>query len=131
MQLYGSDDACALTKEQLSTTKAIWFGSLAVIVSVLGTILALAAFVVRDPPPPLFRSSRPLGDRLRMVMIAIRRRKNKANIKIVEVIKEVPVEKVVFRDVPVEVVKREVVHIPVYTNDPSLLGKSFKETEEQ
>jgi hypothetical protein len=139
MQLHGSDDACALTEEQLSTTKAIWFGSLAVIVSALGTILALAAFVVRDPPPPLIRSSRPLGDRLRMAMIAVRRRMNKANIRtvevpverVVEVVKEVPVDKVVFRDVPVEIVKREVVHVPVYSNDPSLLGKSFKATEEK
>ncbi len=139
MQLYGSEDACALTEEELSVTKAIWFGSLAIIVSALGTILALAAFVVREPPKPLIVSSRPLGDRFRMMWVAIRRRANKPKIKtvevpvekIVEVVKEVPVDKVAFRDVPVEVIKREVVHIPVYTNDPSLLGKTFKATEGQ
>ena len=32
-------------------------------------------------------------------------------------------DKVVFKEVPVEVVKKEVVHVPVYTNDKSLLGK--------
>jgi|TARA_B100002003_G_scaffold175324_1_gene163188 hypothetical protein len=51
--------------------------------------------------------------------------------KIVEVTKEVPVDKVAFKEVPVEVVKREVVHIPVYTNDPSLLGKKFETQSEQ
>jgi 5'-3' exonuclease len=37
------------------------------------------------------------------------------------VIKEVPVDKVVFRDIPVEVVKKEIIHTPIYTNDPDLL----------
>jgi len=136
MQLYGSNDACALEEEQLSFTKAIWFGSLAIIVSVLGTILALAAFVVRHPP---VSSSRPLGKRLRFCLLSIRKRMNKPRVvtetveveKIVEVVKEIPVDKIVFKEVPVEIVKREVVHIPVYTNDPSLLGKKFKAHNEQ
>jgi hypothetical protein len=135
MQLFGSDDACALEEEQLSTTKAIWFGSLAIIVSALGTILALAAFVVRHPPT----SSRPLGMRFRLAFLAIRKRMNNPRIvtekveieKIVEVTKEVPVDRVAFKEVPVEVVKREVVHIPVYTNDPSLLGKNYETQSEQ
>jgi 5'-3' exonuclease len=41
--------------------------------------------------------------------------------KIVEIIKEVPVDKVVFQEVPVEVVRKEVIHTPIYTNDPDLL----------
>ncbi len=135
MQLYGSDDACALEEEQLSFTKAIWFGSLAIIVSALGTILALAAFVVRHPPT----SSRPLSMRFRLAFLAIRKRMRNPRIvtrkveveKIVEVTREVPVDRVAFKEVPVEVVKREVVHIPVYTNDPSLLGKNFKTQSEQ
>ena len=135
MQIFGSDDACALEEEQLSFTKAIWFGSLAIIVSTLGTILALAACVVRHPPVP----TGPLGMRLRLALLAIRKRMNNPRVviknveveKIVEVTKEVPVDKVAFKEVPVEVVKREVVHIPVYTNDPSLLGKKFETQSEQ
>jgi hypothetical protein len=135
MQLYGSDDACALEEDQLSFTKAIWFGSLAIIVSALGTILAFAALVVRHPPA----STRPLGMRIRLALLAIRRRMNNPRVvtknveveKIVEVTKEIPVDKVVFKEVPVEVVRREVVHIPVYTNDPSLLGKNFEPQSEQ
>ena len=51
--------------------------------------------------------------------------------KIVKEIKEVPVEKivketvevdkVVYTEVPKEVVRKEVIHIPIYTNDPDLI----------
>ena len=39
-----------------------------------------------------------------------------------EVIKEIPVDKIIYRDVPVEVTRRELVHVPLYTNDKELLG---------
>jgi hypothetical protein len=38
-----------------------------------------------------------------------------------EVIKEVPVQKVVLTEVPVEVIKKEVFYEPLYTKDPDLL----------
>ena len=51
--------------------------------------------------------------------------------KIVKVTKEVPVEKivketvevekVVYKEVPKEVVRKEVIHVPIYTNDTDLL----------
>ena len=47
----------------------------------------------------------------------------------VEVVKEVPVEKIVFRDKPITVVKKEYVHVPLYTNDVELLGKVERETK--
>ena len=34
---------------------------------------------------------------------------------------EVPVDKIVVQEVPVEVIKKEVVHVPIYTNDPDLM----------
>ena len=39
--------------------------------------------------------------------------------------KEVPVDKVVFRDVPREVVVKELVYVPLYTSDPSLLNIDY------
>ena len=42
-------------------------------------------------------------------------------IVIQEVKVDVPVEKIVVQEVPVEVVKKEVVHVPIYTNDPDLI----------
>ena len=61
-----------------------------------------------------------------------------------EVVKEVPVEKVVIqvvekvkiveKEVPVdkivEVIKTRVVHVPIYTNNPDLINKSNKGAEE-
>ena len=147
MQVFSVEDACELTEKQLSIIKAIWFGSLALIVSGLGTMLAFAAFVISDEAVNTKRPSGYLSKRTRLVFVAIRKRLNKSNIVIkeipvekivkvevekeliveksvvVEVIKEVPVEKVVFRDIPVEIIKKEIVHIPVYTNDKGLLGK--------
>jgi len=134
MQIHGVDDACDLTEEQLSFTKAIWFGSLAIIISCLGTVLALAAFVAKSPPRPLFDQKRSIARRLRLALIAIRRRMNKPKIvmefveveKIVEVTIEIPVEKVAIKEVPVEVIHKEIVHVPIYTNDPILLGGNMK-----
>jgi hypothetical protein len=37
--------------------------------------------------------------------------------KIVEVIKEVPVDKVVIQEVPREVIRKEVIHVPIATDD--------------
>ena len=38
-----------------------------------------------------------------------------------EIIKEVPVEKIVKVEIPVEIIKKEIVHVPLYTEDKSLL----------
>ena len=136
LQIFGSDDACSLTEQQLSITKAIWFGSLALIVSVLGTILAIASLVLKNPPHR--DQSRSLTRRIRYFLVMFRRRLFKPRIvkvtveveKKVEVVKEIPVERVAIHEVPKEIIKREVVHIPVYTNDPTLLGDTKKPTDE-
>lgn len=136
MQLHGADDACELTQEQLSVTKVIWFGSLALVVSALGTVLALAAFVARAPTEHFNGGGRPLGKRLRMAFVAIRRKMHKARTvierveveKIVEVTREVPVDRVAITEIPIEVVRKEIIHVPVYTDDPALIGKPFEKS---
>ena len=40
-------------------------------------------------------------------------------------IKEVPVDKVVYRDVPHEVVRKEIVYVPFFSDDPDLLKKTM------
>ena len=47
-----------------------------------------------------------------------------------EVVKEIPVEKVVFRDKPIEIIKREIVHVPFYTDDKTLINLSNKGSSE-
>ena len=134
----GKDDACDITQDDLKFTQIIWFGSQALIVSGLGTLLAFGGLVIKFPPPPL-NKGRPIKDRIRILLVAVRRRLNAPKIvteiiekiieKPVEVIKEVPVDKVVFKDVPREVVRRELVHVPLYTNDVDLLRVQKDESD--
>ena len=45
-----------------------------------------------------------------------------ANLLFAEIVKEiVEVDKVVYKEVPKEVVRKEVIHVPIYTNDPDLI----------
>ena len=43
----------------------------------------------------------------------------------------VEVDKVVFKEIPVETVKKEFVHIPFYTNDEKLLNLSGKDARKE
>jgi len=132
MQLHGLDNACDINQAQLSITQLLWFGSLATVTSALGITLAFASLVIKygsSNKPPSYSTK--FYKSLRRLLIIIRRRRNKPIIKEVEkivekeveLIKEIPVEKVVFRDVPIEIVKKEIVHVPLYTSDPDLLKK--------
>lgn len=146
IQFHDVDDACDLTQGQLTLTQWIWYGSLALVTSALGTTLAFAGLVIKYPPS--FPKGGRFGGlfagvirRLNYALALLHRRLRKPKIKevpvekeiikevtrevpvdrvvekTVEVTKEVPVEKVVYRDVPREVVKRELVHVPLFTQD--------------
>ncbi len=162
-------DIANVTKEDTRIVALVWFGSIAFIVSVIGVILALASYVLRDPDNFLakkdryiFKSVRKLivtisimfkkigqlfviigkgitsffdgithildrrvRDGIRRTLIGLRKRAKEPKIKVVEVPKvvekkvEVPVEveKVVFKEVPKEVIRREMVHIPLYSTE--------------
>jgi hypothetical protein len=126
----------------------VWFGSLATIVSIMGVVLAFGAFILKNTPPDGSKNRRgtgPIGRAFRKTLASRRKKYNAPKIKKVEVekivevekevIKEVPVEKIVKVDkevvvevpkivevpVPVDVVKKEVVHYPIFTNDPDYL----------
>ena len=142
---YGIEDGVMITEEQISFVAKIWFGSLAGIVSTMGIFLAFGAFIFQYAGEE-FKPKKRTGfvkRALRKTLLARRRKYNEPKIvtKIQEVevpkevIKEVPVdkiviqevkvdvpvEKIVVQEVPVEVVKKEVVHVPIYTNDPDLI----------
>jgi hypothetical protein len=107
----------------------IWFGSLAMVIAITGILLALASEVVKDPihnRKVTAGSYKSNFSSIRSLALAINRRlrsRPKTIIEIKELIREVPVEKIVFRDKIQEVIKKEVIHVPIYTNDPSLLRK--------
>ena len=142
---YGVEDGIMITEEQISFVAKIWFGSLAGIVSCMGIFLAFGAFIFQYAGNEYQTKKRSgfVKRALRKTLIARRRKYNEPKIvtKIkevevpVEVIKEVPVDKIVIQEmkvevpvdkivvqeVPVEVIKKEVVHVPIYTNDPDLM----------
>ena len=135
---YGVKSAADLERNQVQIIANFFYGSLAALVALTGVMLAFASFVASDPSfmdrekkrnevpkekiniylltIKTFRSVR------RFFVSARRRRKKivyKENIR--EVIKEVPVQKVVLTEKPVDIVRKELVHVPMYTNDPTLL----------
>ena len=143
---YGIEDGIIITEEQISFVAKIWFGSLAGIVSSMGIFLAFGAFIFLYAGNE-YQTKKPSGflkRAFRKTLIARRKKYNEpkivTKIQEVEVPKEVlkevpvdkiviqevkvdvPVDKIVIQEVPVEVIKKEVVHVPIYTNDPDILN---------
>ena len=118
-----------VTMEDVSKVAFVWFGSLAFLVSIMGVVLAFGAFILKHPNNKFQDHKKhnwSLTRSIRMLFTSLLKKSRKPKktlevTKIVEIIKEVPVDKVVFQEVPVEVVKKEVIHTPIYTNDPDLL----------
>ena len=143
---YGIEDGIIITEEQISFVAKVWFGSLAGIVSTMGIFLAFGAFIFLYAGNEYQTKKRSgfVKRAFRKTLIARRKKYNEPKIvtKIQEVevpkevIKEVPVDKVVIQEVkvdvpvdkivvqevPVEVIKKEVVHVPIYTNDSDILN---------
>ena len=135
-----ADSAADMDKEFVQLVAVIWFSSLAGMVAFTGVILAIASNVIRDPKIPEYSRAGKTGiadatkrfiQSLRRFLIYRRRLQRKPVIKerIREVTKEVPVDRVVKTEVPVEIVKRELVHVPMYTNDLKLLKLGVKNDE--
>ena len=122
---FGKESPVDVTKEELKFISTIWFGSLALVVALIGTVLALAGLVLQ------FHDRQRPASLARAVLASVRRaaiefrlwlRRHPVRTRIETVVREVPVEKVVLRDVPKEVVIKELVYVPLYTNDPELLN---------
>lgn len=143
----GADSAADISRKDISITGAIWFGSLAAIVALTGILLALASCVLNDEskksPDELKRVSRfnvfIMLRTLRNIAASILNRLRKPKLKYIEiekpivqeVVKEVPVEKVAIKEVPRDVVRNRIVHIPIYTNDKSLLNTESDVVEDK
>lgn len=114
----------------------IWFGSLAMVIAITGILLALASEVVKDPKQTSVKGNSSLSATLRRLLVDMRKRQRQPKIieriiekeieKIVHITKEIPVDKVVLKEVVVEVIKKEIVHVPVYSDDPDLINNSKK-----
>lgn len=124
--LADKERAVDVTVDEIAFVKYLWFGSVALIAALVGPILALAGFVLQDPDAyvPPKRSNTNILQNLRGLIVDLRRRIRRPVIKYekvqvpyeVEKIKEVPgPEKVVYKEVPKEIVKNEIVYVPLYS----------------
>jgi len=124
------DSAADVERSTVLIVAAIWFGSLSALIAFMGIFLALASYVIGDDKVPDSGQVKARGQGLELKKFyrAMRRffvyRKRRVAIKIVEV------DKVVFKEIPVEVVKKEFVHIPFYTNDKRLLNLDASSSED-
>ncbi len=142
-RIYGHETAAEVKPEELRTITSIWFGSIALVAALVGSMLALAGYVLQDPdsynPPPKKRSSYVTGffRTIQGFFVALRRRLREPVIKIkkvqvpyevtVEKIKEVPgPEKVVYKEVPKEIIKNEIVYVPFNTTEEGTIMKVDK-----
>lgn len=139
---WGKENAADVERQDVMTIATLWFGSLALLIAFTGIILTLASLVIRDQTIPSRGdkgadklSSKHSLAKLFMTLrryVTYRRKISREPIyktTVKEVIKEVPVEKIVFRDVPVEVTKKEIVHVPFYTDDKTLINLSNSNTK--
>ena len=125
---YGRESPVDVTKDELKFISAIWFGTLAFIVAVIGTVLALAGLVLRYHEPPSV-PRRPLArgtlGAVRRAAVEFRRRLRQRPKGPKVVYREVPVDKVVRHEVAKEVIVKEMVYVPLYTTDPALLNIDY------
>lgn len=138
---YGKESAADLDRRDVMFIATLWFGSLALLIAVTGILLALASYVIRDPSISSERSSTGSynssfnnNDKTRKLVNSLRRyvihrRKLLREPRIKEVIKEVPVDRVVMVNKPVEIIKKEIVHVPLYTDDLSLIREQQAQQE--
>ncbi len=131
-----------LTQADIGRAFWIWFGFLAFIISIIGTLVAFAGLHLQDKTihekrSREIRSKRSFLNRFsrysNLVRLLVR---PKTVEKIVE--KEVEIEKIVETpiieekivyqkvEVPKEVVIKELVHVPLWTQDPALINKKIR-----
>jgi len=140
-------DETDLTQKDVDRAFWIWFGSMALIISIIGSLVALAAFHLQDERMHDIRN-RPLKERfgrffrniawipvyINKYLWAGVKRLTKPKIVEKEVVVEKEVEKIVEKnvgekivyekvEVPKEVIRKELVYVPLPTDDEELIKK--------
>ena len=129
------DSPARVDKTLVSLVATVWSASLALLIAIMGILLCLASLVLADPRfvdknketeerAKGLSQAQKFWRTLRWAFVARRRSQHK-RVEIVEV------DKVVFKEIPVETVRKEFVHIPFYTNDEKLLNLSGKDARKE
>ncbi len=130
----GVEESSDVSRLCYGKVTSFWWGSISIVIAITGTVVALASEVLRSTS---LKSKKPLGGN-RSIMVALYKYFRKPRIKkiieekivekSVEVVKEVPVQKIEYVEVPKiqDVIKKEIVHVPIFTNDESLIDISKK-----
>jgi hypothetical protein len=134
----GKESAADVSRDEVALTGIIWFGSLALVIALTGIFLALASCVVGDIDAEQKAAKQSSGNLFGKLLTSARRMFVAGNkyirsprTKIVhkqtfvpkEVVREVPVDRVVKHEVPKEVIKKILVHVPMYTTDIDLVKR--------
>lgn len=115
-----------VSEAQAGKVAAIWFGSLAVIAGLAGPITAMVALgLQRIAAQAEDRSESRLSRLIRRMLIRWRWRRVRTVKVPFEVVVDREVEKRV--EVPVEKVVKEILYVPVLTDDPDALRKALNE----
>jgi hypothetical protein len=116
----------AVSVEEASFIALIWFGSLGALAALAGPLTAIVALgLQRSAEVRETRGTRTLSDYLRRWLIRWRfKRTRKVPVHI-----EVPVEKEVEKrvEVPVEKIIKEVLYVPILTDDPDIVRRSLEQ----
>ena len=132
---YGHESASDVAEEELAIVAGIWFGSIAFIAAVVGAVLALAGAVLQDPESyrPIQNKKRPIYNSLRRVLINLRKFYKNRRVGVIRGLLRSAIldfrkylrapkikyvtgpEKLVYKEVPKEIVKSEIVYVPLYS----------------
>ena len=118
---YGAESAADLDRAEVLLIALIWFGTLSAVIALTGIFLAFASEIAKNPNknPENQRVENSAGNSSKL-LASLRRliifyRQVKRRPKVIEIVKEVPVDRVVIQDVAKEVVVKELVYVPFYS----------------
>jgi hypothetical protein len=124
-RLFGSEPE-DVTQEQAGLVSVLWFGSLAMLAALAGPVTAIVALALQRLAAPEVKHPSPLSRSLRRLIVHWRWRRIRSVTVPIEVQVPVEVEKRV--EVPVEVVVKEVLYVPILTDDPELVMRALEQS---
>ena len=86
---FGYNDVAEVSRDEIKTISIVWFGSIALITSTIGTVLALVSFILRDLKPSLERKPFSILRQMRRLLYVTFGRLNKLLLLLIRVLTSV------------------------------------------